>query len=143
MINSTQLKYKELYQYVFLLAGTYNLLWGLISALYPQWFFILTGLPQINHPTIFACLGMVIGIYGLLYLEIARKPENGWIIAAIGLLGKILGPIGMIQLIIFNDWPVSAFFYMCLSNDLIWWIPFSSYLYHSWPEYKASFKKTK
>jgi hypothetical protein len=61
----------------FLLAGAYNLLWGSYEALDPQWFFRLTGLPLLNHPQIFACLGMVVGLYGLLYLEVARAPERG------------------------------------------------------------------
>jgi len=45
-----------------------------------------------NYPDLFACLGMVIGLYGVLYIEIARRPEYGWLIAAVGLSGKILGP---------------------------------------------------
>lgn len=39
----------------------------------------------------FTCLGMVVGVYGILYLEVARRPEHGWMIIAVGLLGKCLG----------------------------------------------------
>ena len=38
---------------------------------------------------------MVIGLYGLIYLEVARAPERGWPLAAVGLTGKVLGPIGL------------------------------------------------
>jgi len=24
---------------------------------------------------------------------------------------------------------------LCLTNDLIWWVPFSLYLYDAWPEF--------
>ncbi len=77
----------------------------------------------LNHPEIFMCLAMVVGIYGFLYLEVARVPEKGWAIAAVGLLGKVLGPIGAIYLISMGIWPAKAFV-LILTNDLIWWIPF-------------------
>jgi hypothetical protein len=37
---------------------------------------------------------MVIGLYGVLYLEVARLPEQNWPVAAIGMAGKLLGPLG-------------------------------------------------
>lgn len=55
-------------------AGAYNIAWGCYAVLNPQWFFRLTGLPLSNSPQIFACLGMVLGLYGVLYLEVARRP---------------------------------------------------------------------
>ena len=76
---------------VFLAAGLYNLSWGVFSVIHPQWLFRFAGMPLQNYPEIFACLGMVIGLYGILYLEVARVPERGWLLAAVGLLGKILG----------------------------------------------------
>ena len=51
---------------------------------------------------------MVVGLYGVLYFEVARDPERGWLIAAVGLAGKILGPIGMFWLIWSGAWPASA-----------------------------------
>lgn len=67
-------------------------------------------------------------MYGLLYWEVARRPERGWLIAAVGLLGKILGPIGLAVLIANGTWPLSTII-LCLTNDLIWWIPFGMYLH--------------
>ena len=63
-------------------------------------------MPLANHPAVFACLGMVVGLYGILYFEVARAPERGWLIAAVGLTGKVLGPIGMLWLIWTGAWPV-------------------------------------
>jgi hypothetical protein len=88
-------------------------------------------MPLSNHPEIFICLAMVVGIYGLLYFEVARKPERSWSIAAVGLLGKVLGPIGAVYLIFVGIWPLKAFM-LCLANDLLWWIPFSLYLYDAY-----------
>ncbi len=122
---------RRVYRAVFLAAGLYNILWGFYSALDPQWLFRFAGLPLLNHPAVFSCLAMVIGLYGILYFEVARRPENGWLIAAVGLAGKVLGPIGLAVLICKGLWPRSTMI-LCLTNDLIWWIPFGSYLTDAW-----------
>ena len=75
---------------------------------------------------------MVVGVYGILYLDVARRPDRGWLIAAVGLLGKLLGPIGLAQLILSGQWP-PATLVLCITNDFIWWIPFSIYLWDAWP----------
>lgn len=116
----------------FVAAGVYNVLWGLYAAVDPQWFFRFSGLEPLNHPEIFACLGMVIGLYGLLYLEVARRPEGGFLIAAVGLAGKVLGPLGLAVLIASGRWPLRSIV-LCLTNDLSWWVPFSIYLAKAWP----------
>ena len=119
---------RRFHQIVFALAGAYNLAWGAYSAIDPQWLFRFAGMPLSNYPEIFACLGMVVGIYGFLYWEVARVPERGWLIAAVGLLGKILGPIGLVQLIASGAWPMKSAV-LCVTNDFIWWVPFALYLY--------------
>jgi len=121
------MKRRRLHQVTFALAGAYNLGWGAYSAYDPQWLFRYAGMPLANHPEIFACLAMVVGIYGFLYWQVARDPERGAPIAAIGLLGKILGPIGLAQLIASGAWPMKSIV-LCVTNDFIWWIPFSLYL---------------
>jgi hypothetical protein len=118
----------HLHRATFILAGTYNLGWGAHSIVDPQWLFRLAHMPPANYPQIFACLGMVVGVYGILYWEVARRPENGWLIAAVGLLGKILGPIGLVRLIMTGQWPPSTLI-LCVTNDFIWWIPFGLYLF--------------
>src|SRR6266536_726455 len=126
---------------VFCAAGIYNIAWGLYSVYDPQWLFRFAGLPPLNHPQIFACLGVVVGLYGIIYFEVARVPERSFLLAAIGLLGKILGPIGLGRLIWNGVWPASTIV-LCLTNDLIWWIPFSIYLYDSWPIFIANFRRS-
>jgi hypothetical protein len=126
---------RRLHRIVFTLAGLYNILWGLWSIGDPQWFFRFTGMPLSNHPAVFACLGMVVGLYGVLYLDVARVPEHGWFIAAVGLTGKVLGPAGMLWLIATGAWPSSAIV-LCVTNDFIWWIPFSLYLIDAWSAFR-------
>jgi hypothetical protein len=123
---------RRFHRAVFIAASIYNLSWGFLSALDPQWLFRFAGMPLSNYPEIFACLGMVVGVYGILYLEVARVPERGWLIAAVGLLGKVLGPIGLANLIWTGAWPMKSII-LCATNDFIWWIPFTLYLYDAWP----------
>jgi hypothetical protein len=127
---------RKFHRTVFCAAGFYNISWGLYSVFDPQWLFRFSGLPLQNHPQIFACLGMVVGLYGILYLEVARVPERGWLIAAVGLLGKVLGPIGLISLIWTGGWPTSTLI-LCITNDFIWWLPFSIYLYDAWAFFQS------
>ena len=95
-------------------------------------------MPPLNHPGVFACLAMVIGLYGVLYLEVARVPERGFLIAAVGLAGKVLGPIGIAVLIGRGAWPIRSLL-VCATNDFPWWIPFALYLRDAWPEFRAGF----
>lgn len=126
---------RRLHRAVFVAAGFYNAGWGLYAAVDPQWLFRFAGMPLLNYPQIFACLGMVAGLYGLVYLEVARAPERGFPLAAVGLAGKLLGPVGLLYLILSGIWPVSTVV-LVLTNDLIWWAPFGLYLYDSWPAFR-------
>jgi hypothetical protein len=115
---------RRLHRATFAAAGAYNIVWGCYAVLDPQWFFRVTGLPLSNTPQIFATLGMVLGLSGVLYLEVARVPERGWLIAAVGMTGKILGPLGLLWLILTHTWPISTVV-LIATNDLLWWIPFT------------------
>ena len=122
------MKRRGLHRITFALAGTYNILWGAFSMARPQWLFDFARMPRSNYPEIFACLGMVIGLYGILYWQVARDPEHGRLIAAVGLIGKILGPIGLARLLFYGIWPPRTII-LCLTNDFLWWVPFALYLY--------------
>lgn len=82
---------------VFVLAGAYNLLWGVYAVLDP-------GMPRL--------------------------------IAAGGLMGKILGPLGLARLLWAGQWPMASAV-LCLTNDLIWWFPFALYLHDSYPKFPS------
>ncbi len=117
---------------MFVAAGLYNIGWGLLALVHPQWLFLFADMPPQNHPQVFVTLGMVLGLYGLLYLEVARRPADGFPIAAVGLAGKVLGPAGWLWLYISGQWPFSSGVIL-LTNDLMWWLPFSLYLRDAWP----------
>ncbi len=97
-------------------------------------------MPLDNHPQIFACLAMVVGLYGVVYFEVARVPERGFVLAAVGFVGKILGPIGLARLILTHVWPIQTII-LSLTNDLIWLPFFGWYLWDAWPGFKASIRE--
>lgn len=125
---------RRFHRVILVAAGVWNIAFGIHAALDPQWLFRFAGMPLLNHAPVFSCLGMVVGLYGLLYLEAARKPERGQAIVAVGLLGKVLGPMGMAWLIASGDWPPSAAV-LCLGNDFLWWLPFGLYLWDARPRH--------
>lgn len=127
--------HRRFHRAVFVAAGGYNIVWGVYSVIDPQWLFRFAGMAPSDRPQIFQTLGMVVGLYGFVYLEIARRPERGWVLAAVGLAGKILGPIGLLFLIISGTWP-AATIVIAVTNDFVWWIPFALYLHDAWPAFR-------
>src|ERR1041385_9282906 len=89
--SNTSIARRKFHRLIFCAAGIYNIAWGLYSVWDPQWLFRYAGLPMQNYPQIFACLGMVVGLYGVVYLEIARVPERGWFWQRLDLRVKYLG----------------------------------------------------
>jgi hypothetical protein len=130
------MKRKRLHQITFTLAGIYNILWGLWVSIDPNWLFRFAKMEMPNYPEIFICVGMIVGLYGVVYLEIARRPERGFILALVGFTGKILGPLGMIYNMFIGKWAFAAII-MNVTNDFIWLIPFAVYLYDSRSYFKA------
>jgi hypothetical protein len=120
-----------LFRITFAVAGCYNLAFGLWAAIWPLAFFQLFQIPPPRYPETWACVGMIVGVYGLLYWYAAWKLDAAWSIIAVGLLGKVLGPIGMVTS--FSDhWPLRLGM-LCLYNDLIWWMPFGLFLIRGTP----------
>lgn len=108
---------------VLIAAGSYNLGWGTWVVLFPSALFRWNGMPPMNFPQIWQCVGMLVGVYGAGYLIAARDPFRHWPIVFIGLLGKLLGPAGMLWSVVNHDLS-AGFAWTCLTNDVIWWVPF-------------------
>jgi hypothetical protein len=109
-------------------AGIYNLLWGAWVVLLPGQPFEWLKMEPPNYPEIWQCLGMVVGVYGVGYLIAGFDPGGHWLMVLVGLLGKVLGPIGMVLAINRGRVPPAAG-WLCVTNDLIWWVPFALILW--------------
>jgi ligand-binding SRPBCC domain-containing protein len=109
-------------------AGVYNLAWGFITIAFPNLLFDLTGAARVNYPEIWQCVGMIVGVYGIGYWLAASDSRRHWPIVLVGLLGKLFGPIGFAVALARGVFP-PAFGLTILTNDLIWWIPFTLILW--------------
>jgi len=111
-------------------AGVYNLVWGAVVIVFPHLLFDLCGLERMRYPQIWQCVGMIVGVYGVGYLIAATDPYRHWPIVFVGLLGKILGPIGFVKAFADGIFP-PTFGLTILTNDLIWWVPFGLMLWNA------------
>lgn len=117
----------RLYRAIFLLAALYNLAFGAWAGLWPASFFDVFGLAPPLYPAIWRCLGMVVGVYGLAYAYAALRLDRAAPFVALGLLGKVLGPLGWLFTVASGEWPLRTFT-LIVFNDLIWWLPLILFL---------------
>jgi hypothetical protein len=115
---------------VLISAGIYNLIWGLLVIGWPTALFEVAGMDAPRYVSIWQCVGMVVGVYGIGYLAAARDPLRHWPIVLVGLLGKVFGPIGFLSAAGRGELPWS-FGWTIITNDLMWWAPFSAILWRS------------
>ncbi len=119
------------------LAAVYNIVWGAWVVLLPMQFFQLAGMPEPAYPSIWQCVGMIVGVYGIGYAIAASDPYRHWPIILVGFLGKILGPIGYVQGAFISRTLDPAFGLTIPTNDLIWWVPFAAILYGAFKHHAA------
>lgn len=105
------------------LAGLYNLGWFLFTVVAPFAVFDALELPRPNYPEHWQGLGMLVGVFGVGYLLAARNPYRYWPIVFIGLLSKVLSPLGFLAGAMRGEMPWN-FGLLLIPNDLIWWAPF-------------------
>ena len=111
----------------FYAAALYNLVWGSMMVLFPQLFFRLIGMPLPNYPALWQVVGMFVLVYAPAYWWAARYPTPHRHLILIGVLGKLLGPLGFVWSVAGGQLPL-AFGWTILTNDLIWWPAFGLYL---------------
>lgn len=113
-------------------AAAYNLVWGAFIVLSPASLFAWHGMEAPRYQSIWQCVGMIVGVYGVGYAIAAANPLRHWPIVLVGLLGKVLGPIGFFDAASSGQLPWQ-FGLTILTNDLLWWPAFGRIL---WLAYK-------
>ncbi|MGI9429174.1 MAG: SelL-related redox protein [Bythopirellula sp.] len=110
-------------------AGGYNLVWGAMAVIEPGAMLGWLGVESTSvSRTLWQCVGMMVGVYGVGYLIASRSPFRHWPITLIGLLGKLLGPIGFAAALTSGVLPATLG-WTILANDVVWWIPFGMILW--------------
>jgi hypothetical protein len=118
----------KIYRLVFSLAAFYNIAFGIWACFWPEALFSGLEMAPSNYPSLWQCLGMVVGLYGILYGYAALHLNQAKLIIAVGLAGKILGPIGMFIAFRSGEWPLRAVT-LIVFNDFVWWLPFTLFLF--------------
>jgi hypothetical protein len=93
-------------------AAAYNAAWG-------------GGVVLVVADTAWKCVGMMVLCYAPGYWLASRKPLPE--LVAVGLLGKVLGPLGFVYAYASGRLPL-AFGLVVLANDVVWWPSFVRYL---------------
>lgn len=117
----------RVYRWVFYAAAIYNAVWGIVMVLFPNLMFDLLDIARPNYPALFQCIGMMVGVYAIGYWLVAKDPVRYAMFAWIGLAGKVFGPVGLSMSAMSGELPW-RFGWICVTNDLIWWIPFIMFL---------------
>jgi small multidrug resistance pump len=112
-------------------AAIYNVAWGAFIVLLPGALFEWCDMEPPRYLSIWQCVGMIVGVYGVGYGIAARDPLRHWPIVLVGLMGKVFGPIGFLQAGLTEQLPW-RFGWTILSNDLIWWPAFGAILLRVW-----------
>src|SRR6185437_1293763 len=105
-------------------AALYNLIWGVATAVAPVRMLAFLGIAADTVTLEFwQCIGMFVALYGVCYWITARDPARYWPFVAVGLAGKVFGPVGAIVAVTSGKLP-AAFLWTNVTNDFIWWVPF-------------------
>jgi hypothetical protein len=112
-------------------AGVYNILFGVWAVFWPEAYFRLADMPVPHLPELWQCIGMIVGVYGIGYWIAARDPFTHWPIVLVGLLGKVLGPIGYVGSLMKGTFTWKAGI-LNVTNDVVWWVPFALVLAGAW-----------
>lgn len=112
----------------FYAAALYNVLWGSFTILFPQLFLQLIHVRAFDVLPLWQCIGMFVLVYAPAYWWAGRYPSSYRHLILIGLLGKVLGPVGFVWAYLHGQLPL-AFGLTNLTNDVIWWPAFVLYLH--------------
>ena len=124
-------------RYTLLAAAAYNIAWGAWVVLFPQHAFALFDMAPINYPSVWQSVGMIVGVYGIGYGIAATDLYRHWPIVLVGFLGKVFGPIGLVQKVWLEHELPLRFGWINVFNDLIWIVPFGLMLRWVWLRAKA------
>src|SRR4051812_2787142 len=111
------------YSITFILAGIYNLVFGIWLFFSSVTLFAIFGLEVPFEEVISKSMGILIAIFSVIYFYAAWKPESSKKLILLGLASKIFPSLAVLFMIWKFDWPAKIFV-MIFFNDWIWLIPF-------------------
>jgi hypothetical protein len=114
------------YRWWFASAAIYNFVWGALNIFQPFALFDMLGIDRPNPAALWQVIGMFVYVYAPAYAWAACDPMRHRHLILIGLIGKVLGPIGFVWSALIGQLPL-AFGWIIVTNDLIWWPAFFTF----------------
>ena len=103
--------------------GLYHILVGLIYVVSPNLFFNVFRIEPLNHPFVFQYIGVILGLYGTIFLLSLFDPVKFWYAAPLGLITVSIMIAGSTVVLITNN--ESPEFFLChIATYSLWIIPF-------------------
>ncbi len=105
-----------------LLAGAYNVGWGIFIYAFPESFYAWITQSAQAAPWYITWLGAGVLAFALGYLLAASYPTKLWWIVALGFFSKLFGAVGFYFVVMQQNITKKYIFHL-LMNDLVWLIP--------------------
>ena len=105
-----------------LLAGAYNVGWGVFIYAFPQTFYQWITQTTQETPWYIEWQGIGVLAFGLAYILAAIYPIRLWWIIGLGFFSKLIGAIGF-YFVVMQQIITKKYIFHLLMNDLVWLIP--------------------
>ncbi|MEZ6126094.1 MAG: hypothetical protein R3C49_23445 [Planctomycetaceae bacterium] len=117
---------------VLLAAAVHSLAWGAFIIALPELSAKVYGFGRpVTELSLWQGTGLFIVLLCVGYAIASTDSVQHWAVVLIGLLAKILGPVGLFWSVITSQLPPTVL-YLAPLNDVLWWFPFALILKHSW-----------
>jgi len=136
MQTEEPLRFEPWMRGILLLAGIYNLAWGLFIYNFPDAFY--QWVTETENPAVAAIgwQGMGVLFFGVLYIATALYPGKLWYLIIAGILSKLIGGVWF-YFVVMQQEVTHKFLFHLIMNDLVWIIPFTVILIRAWKVYKV------
>jgi hypothetical protein len=106
-------------------AAAYNVAWGVANVAWPRRVLRALGVSTSEPPVAWQTVGMMVAAYAPAYWWASRDPRLRAHLTAVGLTGKLLGPLGFAWAVKTRRLP-PRFGLTIVTNDLVWWPAFAA-----------------
>lgn len=124
-------------QYLLIAAGIYNIVWGAIALVRPNYFLEQLHMHFAHDVWISKAIGVMEIIFGLGYVIASRKPFKHWLIIFTGFTVKLIVSVGYLYYMYGGVIP-EHLYALVLANDMIWLLPFGIILYQTFEHYQST-----
>lgn len=124
-------------QYLLLSAGIYNILWGVVAFINPNYFLNHLHISFANADFISKVTGVLEILFGLAYILASQKPFKHWLIIFVGFTVKFLISTAYLFYMYTGVAPEQVVV-MVLANDVIWLLPFGVILFQAFEHYQST-----